>query len=332
MSSIVRDPLSSFLNQHVPDYHGVEQIAGDASFRQYYRVSTPRCSYVLMDAPPALENTALFHQIAMAFAQAGIQVPEIIEADFEQGYLLLSDFGDQTLYGLLCEDADTWLTQALAVLFMIQKQGGQQILALPDYSDDLLWQELNLFPTWFVRELLGMRLSSLQESTLKQLNSMLVEQALKQPKTWVHRDFHSRNLMQTPTDSIGVIDFQDAVYGPITYDLVSILKDCYIRYPDALLEKQLMRYYIQLISDELYYGDYETFVRAFDWMGLQRHVKVLGIFSRLSIRDGKHQYLSDLPRVFDYVNDVIQRYPNFQFAQPLFETLYLRMHAVLKQR
>ncbi len=318
---MIRQGLTTFLDNSIPGYSDLYAVSGDASFRRYYRATHDNNTYVIMDAPPNHEDAELFSQVTQAFAQAGVNVPEIIDADFDNGFLLLSDFGDTQLLSLLTGDEQNYhLEQALKELFKLQQQGGQHILELPHYSNELLLTEMQLFDTWFVKELLGLELSLEQQKQLLKLYQMLIDSANKQTHTWVHRDYHSRNLMHTK-NQIGVIDHQDAVYGPITYDLASLLKDCYIRYEHDQIEKHLSDYHDQLISAEMIDADLEQFVRDFHWMALQRHIKVLGIFARLSIRDGKDGYLNDLPLVFDYVEETINHYPSFIFIRDFFKPL-----------
>ncbi len=317
----MRISVHDFMAAVLPDYEYLTLIAGDASFRKYYRTAKDGINYIVMDAPPAHEDARLFSQVATAFAQAGINVPDIIEDDLEHGYLLLSDFGDEPLQQVISSNPTHWLPICLDTLFDMQLRGGQHILELPPYDDAVLLRELSLFPEWFITELLGEKLTDDEESQLLTLNRLLIDSAVKQPQTWVHRDYHSRNLMKIGEASLGVIDFQDAVLGAITYDLVSLLKDCYVRYPKDMIEQQLQQYYIRLVGHDLYHQDFEQFKRDFDYMGLQRHLKVLGIFSRLCIRDGKPAYLNDLPLVFDYVFEVLNNYSELACYLPLFARL-----------
>lgn len=317
----IRAGLEDFLNKAAPGYHQLTPVSGDASFRKYYRINQQNSSYIVMDAPPQNENAELFSQVSLAFAQAGINVPTVIDADFDNGFLLLSDLGDTQLISLLKSDKQQdILENALDVLFKLQKQGGQHILELPPYSNEKLLNEMQLFDTWFVRSLLGIELDLQQQKQLLKLYQLLIDSANKQAKTWVHRDYHSRNLMYQQ-NQIGVIDYQDAVYGPITYDLASLLKDCYIRYDNALIEKLLSNYHQRLLNEEMITTDVESFMREFEWMALQRHIKVLGIFARLSIRDNKIGFLADLPLVFAYVEETINRYPTFIFLRDFFAEL-----------
>lgn len=318
---MTRAGLTDFLNDVAPGYRDLTTVSGDASFRKYYRIYQQNTPYIVMDAPPQNENAELFSQVSLAFAQAGINVPEVIEADFDNGFLLLSDLGDTQLISLLkSEQQSEMLDAALNVLFKLQQQGGQHILELPHYSNEKLLSEMQLFDTWFVKELLGVELDLDTQKQLLKLYQMLINSANKQEKTWVHRDYHSRNLMFCQ-NQIGVIDYQDAVYGPITYDLASLLKDCYIRYERPLVEKLVSDYHQRLVEAEMISTDLETFMQDFEWMALQRHIKVLGIFSRLSIRDNKPGYLGDLPLVFAYTEEAINRYPSFIFMRELFAKL-----------
>lgn len=317
----IRAGLEDFLATAAPGYRDLTMVSGDASFRKYYRIHHQNSTYIVMDAPPQQENAELFSQVSQAFAQAGIHVPIVVDADFDNGFLLLSDLGDTQLLSLLTGDKQSRLLKnALDVLFKLQQQGGQHILELPHYSNEKLLSEMQLFDTWFCKELLGINLNINQQKQLLKLYQILIESANKQTQTWVHRDYHSRNLM-LQQKQIGVIDFQDAVYGPITYDLASLLKDCYIRYDYQLIEKLLSDYHQRLIDNEIITTELESFIRDFDWMALQRHIKVLGIFSRLSIRDGKDGYLADLPLVFAYVEETIQHYPSFLFIRDFFADL-----------
>ncbi len=316
-----RKTLDEFLQVALPEYEKVTMVAGDASFRRYFRVVQYGISYIVMDAPPAYENVELFVQVATGFAQAGLNVPEIIDSDIDDGYLLLSDFGDETLQSVLSVFPDKWLPICLDNLLKLQRQGGQHLLELPEYDNTVLLRELSLFPEWFVTELLGEKLNQDEENLLQDLNRLLIDSALNQPQVWVHRDYHCRNLMKVSDEAIGILDFQDAVQGPITYDLVSLLKDCYICYPKDTVIRYLKDFYIELVGAEIYHQDFQSFERSVDLMGLQRHLKVLGIFARLAIRDNKKGYLNDLPLVMDYIFEVLTKYSELQRYTPMFERL-----------
>lgn len=284
-------------------------VAGDASNRRYFRLHLPGASYIVVDAPPATEKNAAFLAVRELLAGAGVQVPELFAADLERGYLLLQDLGDSLLLPALDPDSvDGYYGHACAVLRRIAALDANT-LDLPDYDRDLLSEEFSRFQLWFVEALLGCALEAEEQQMLKDLCRKLLDSAVEQPQVLVHRDFHSRNLMLLPDGGLGVIDFQDAVCGPITYDLVSLLRDCYIRWPADRVQGWALAHRDSLQSAGLLADtDDGQFLRWLDWMGLQRHIKVLGTFSRLYLRDGKAAYLEDLPLVIDYVRDIAAAY------------------------
>lgn len=287
----------------------ISTVSGDASFRKYYRLNYAESSYILVDAPPASQKNKEFVDIAQRLFAAGIKVPEVLAVDYDQGYLLLSDLGDQLLMPLLnAESASALYGQAMQLLL-----GMNQIKSddLDPYDEQFLLFEMSLFSQWFVADLLCYEVSSQEQALIDQCFKRLVQVALSQPQGFVHRDFHSRNIMQVG-DALALIDFQDAVQGPITYDLVSLLRDCYIAWPQAQIDHWVQDYYVQLSDSGLYDHSAEEFKRDFDFMGLQRHIKVLGIFARLSLRDGKDAYLQDLPLVIAYVRHVFAAYQEFE--------------------
>ena len=279
----------------------VEPASSDASFRRYWRVSHAGRTVIAMDAPPAHEDCGRFADLSRRFRAIGINTPEIHAEDRAQGFLLLSDLGRRDYLGVLSADnADRLYGDALAALLTIQTRGPRD--GLPLYDAPFLGRELALFREWFLGRHLGITLSEAECAMLDAVDALLIESALQQPQVCVHRDFHSRNLMVTDSANPGVLDFQDAVVGPVTYDLASLLRDCYITWPaervvDWALGYQRLAHRSGVIRQE----DPATFLRWLDLMGLQRHLQVCGIFARLCIRDGKPQYLDDLPRVLDYI-------------------------------
>lgn len=295
----------------------LEVVSGDASFRRYFRTKPENqgMTYIAVDAPPDKEDSRPFVAIARAWRQCGVQVPEVLAADFEQGFMLLSDLGDDLYLPLLAEDAETLYGRALAALVKIQGCPQPVDYELPCYDKQKLWDEMQLCPQWFFKELLGLTLSPADELRLQGVFDRLVESALEQPVVCVHRDFHSRNLMVLPDGEVGVLDFQDAVSGPVTYDLVSLLRDCYISWPAEKEEKWLREYLELAVAQGVWRSgetpSYAQVKRWFDWMGLQRHIKCVGIFSRLFLRDGKSGYLPDIPRTFAYLKRVCEAYPEF---------------------
>ncbi|MCB1688952.1 MAG: phosphotransferase [Halioglobus sp.] len=284
-------------------------VAGDASARRYFRLDSGAARYVLAEAPPATEKNEAFVSIAALLRGAGVKVPAVLGVDFDRGFLLLEDLGDQLLLPQLdAGSVDERYHQAFGVLAQMAAVDCAQT-GLADYDRALLSEELSRFPVWFVKELLGYTLPAAEQALLDNLSARLIDSALEQPRVLVHRDFHSRNLMLTGENELAVIDFQDAVVGPITYDLVSLLRDCYVHWPAAQVRAWALAYRDLLRSQELV-GDIDQgqFLRWFDWMGLQRHIKVLGTFARLYLRDGKSAYLDDLPLVIHYVLEITQHY------------------------
>ncbi|RFA31488.1 hypothetical protein CAI21_01150 [Alkalilimnicola ehrlichii] len=288
-------------------------VSGDASFRRYFRASRGSASWVVMDAPPSHERCDEFVRIADCLRSMGLAAPEVLEADLARGFLLLSDQGDrQYLDALGAEPADDLYREALAALARLQTQGEALATTLPIYDESMLLREMRLFPDWLLTRHLGLELSSATTRMLETSFAHLVEVALSQPQVVVHRDYHSRNLMILPDGGPGVLDFQDAVRGPITYDLVSLLRDAYIDWPLERVEAWAVGYLDREgIRDLVGTVDREQWLYWFDLMGLQRHLKVSGIFARLWHRDGKARYLPDIPRVLAYLVQVSERYPQF---------------------
>lgn len=300
--------LETWLRAVLPgEIYEVTPASSDASFRRYYRVRAAHRSWIVMDAPPAHEDCAPFIRIAQIFSSAGVHVPEIFAQNLEQGFLLLSDLGDQTyLQALNAESADALYRAANQTL--IQIQTASQVDRLPPYDSALLLREMRLFPDWYVTRHLHLTLSPAQAKVIDAALELIVDQVLAQPKVYVHRDYHTRNLMVSEPNP-GVLDFQDAVYGPITYDLVSLYKDAYIAWDEDRILDWTARYWEAAKRAALPVGeDFGAFYRDFEWMGVQRHLKVLGIFARLCYRDGKQHYLQDMPRVLQYLRAACERY------------------------
>lgn len=337
----------------------------DASFRRYFRVVTGGKSFILMDAPPELENSQPFVEVGRLLFDWGVNVPQIFAVDLDQGFMLLSDFGaddylnalnidslamdslnidarnsdgnsnDGTgLDGAIDQSRDKLYDQALTALIKIQKIPVET--ELPLYDRKLLAQEMNLFTEWFLPRLLELELSVTDAQLLEKTFNLLVVNAEIQPQVLVHRDYHSRNLMVLSQNSMvtqlgadrasaasvaispGILDFQDAVIGPVTYDLVSLLRDCYISWPNDYVYDLVANYKARLVTEGLLNPEINdtTFERWFDLMGLQRHIKVAGIFSRLKFRDGKDRYLQDIPLVVSYIRLVAAKYDELgEFCQ-----------------
>jgi aminoglycoside/choline kinase family phosphotransferase len=289
----------------------IEPASADASFRRYFRARIDDTSYIAMDAPPPRENVRPFLAVAGLLRKAGIQTPEIFAADAGRGFVLLGDFGNRCYLDCLdAESADALYADALATLVRLQTGVNLETSGLPRYDERLLRTELEIFREWFLGKLLGMDLQAAEAALLDDAWRLLVDSALEQPRVCVHRDYHSRNLMVTGQANPGVLDFQDAVVGPIAYDAVSLLRDCYIAWPAARVDAWLDGYRTTLRDLGLIdAAGAERFRRWFDLMGMQRHLKAIGIFSRLKLRDGKSGYLKDIPRTLGYVAEAGRAYP-----------------------
>jgi len=311
------------LTQWVRQFPGLAQsqpvpVSGDASFRRYFRVlgqgvdsASRHGPFIVMDAPPEHEDCQPFVALARHWHRQGIAVPDVIEADLEQGFLLLEDFGDQLMLGQLDDhSADHLYSGAMAELCRIQQLNDAADYPLPPYDTALLEREMALFPDWLLEQQLGLTLSNSERALLDTTFALLRESALAQPEVTVHRDYHSRNLLVRPdSPTPGVIDFQDAVRGPVTYDLVSLLKDCYIRWPEHRVQQWTEQYRLLSRAAGLHHADAETFRQWFELMGMQRHLKAAGIFARLALRDGKTGYLGDIPRTVGYLVEASSRQP-----------------------
>ncbi|MBN8475532.1 phosphotransferase [Sulfuritalea sp.] len=286
--------------------------SADASFRRYFRVTfADGATRIVMDAPPANEDCRPWLHVRQLFEAAGAHVPQVIAQDLECGFLLLSDLGNATyLLALDADNARPLYADAIAALVAIQRASRPG--ALPDYDRVLLRRELDLFPQWYLGKHLGIVLADAEGRALEDAFERILATNLAEPKVFVHRDYHSRNLMRiAPAGgrNPGVIDFQDAVYGPISYDMVSLLKDAYIEWDEDLALDWLVRYWEQARKAGLpIAGDFGVFFRDYEWMGVQRHLKVLGIFARLWHRDGKDGYLKDMPLVARYLRKACERY------------------------
>lgn len=313
--------LTQWIHQDTPNAT-IEVASADASFRRYFRVSNFDNSgktTIAMDAPPEQEDCTPFIDITQRLRNAGVHAPEIIRQDLEQGFLLLEDFGNTPYLNLLStQTADKLYGDAIKALLKIQTADTQ---GLPEYNEAFLQQEMQLMPEWFLQKHLGITPTAEQQKIIDRTLAVITASVLQQPQVFVHRDYHSRNLMVLDkhhvkvggcaSDNVGIIDYQDAVLGPITYDLVSLLRDCYIRWPHEKVSKWVLLDYKKQAEQAGLLSNVKdtTFIQWFDYMGLQRHIKVLGIFARLNHRDGKAHYLDDLPLTLQYVMEVANKYP-----------------------
>ncbi|WP_083253656.1 aminoglycoside phosphotransferase family protein [Pandoraea sp. ISTKB] len=305
--------LSSVSGAFSLDMTNWAPASADASFRRYFRIGShdpAHPSLIVMDAPPPQEDCRPFVHIAGLLAEAGLQAPKVLAEDLAQGFLLLTDLGRETYLDVLNEDnARPLMRAALDALIVWQKSSRPEVL--PAYDTALLQRELDLFPDWYVGKHLKVALSDTQRATLDRINQLLIESALAQPKVFVHRDYMPRNLMPglPGTTGPGILDFQDAVYGPLTYDVISLMRDAFLSWDEEHQLDWLAYYWERARKAGLPVdADFGEFYRQAEWMGLQRHLKVLGIFARINYRDGKPRYLADTPRFIDYARKVADRY------------------------
>ncbi|CAN4274903.1 COG3178 Predicted phosphotransferase related to Ser/Thr protein kinases [Methylophilaceae bacterium] len=305
--------LTTWLNATLKHPFTLTVASADASFRRYFRVhladTHPETrTLIAMDAPPPQEDCRPFVKIAELLLAAGLNVPKIVAQDVTQGFLLISDLGDDTYLSVLTiENAKKLYSDATDALIKMQLASQEGIL--PNYDAALLLREMQLFPDWYISKHLGIMLTVEQEKVLQNTFSLLIQNILAQGRVTVHRDYHARNLMVTTEHNPGVLDFQDAVHGAITYDLVSLLKDAYIQWDEEHVIDWAVRYWQSAKKAGLPVpADFSDFYRDFEWMGAQRHIKVLGIFARLYHRDGKNGYLKDMPLVMHYLRKACERY------------------------
>ena len=327
---------------------GLETASADASFRRYFRAQTEGASYIVMDAPPEHEDCRPYLHVARLFRSAGANTPEILAENLEEGFLLLSDFGSTTYLMALSPSplpegegdgvrhgrANTSIDQTADRLYrdasvaLIRIQSASRAGELPEYDEALLMREMRLFPDWYLARHLKVELTSAQKEAMEATFQAVLANNLAQPKVFVHRDWHSRNLMVTEPNP-GVLDFQDAVYGPITYDLASIYKDAYIKWDEERVIDWVIRYWEAARKAGLpVAADFADFYRDFEWMGVQRHIKVLGIFARLCHRDGKDGYLKDMPLVMHYLRRACERYAGLHPFLNLLDALEGKAQAV----
>jgi len=282
--------------------------SSDASFRRYFRVEQEQSSWIVMDAPPEHEDIESFVKVAEFLAQCDVHVPKIYAKHMQQGFLLLSDLGNTSYLSVLNADsADDLYEKAIDEIIKMQLTPVCDI-TIPNYNSVMLTREMALFPDWFLQHHLDLAVPDF----LSDIFELLCDNAKSQPQLFVHRDYHSRNLMLVKDKDLGVIDFQDAVIGAASYDLVSLLRDVYIEWPLNKVDSWVALYFDKAQQNNLIDCDRATFTRWFDLMGLQRHLKILGIFCRLYYRDGKEAYLNDLPLTLRYVLAVTARYPELE--------------------
>ncbi|HTE15183.1 MAG TPA: phosphotransferase [Burkholderiales bacterium] len=301
--------------------------SADASFRRYFRVMANGKTWIAMDAPPPQEDCRPFVKVAALMHDAGLNVPQVIAQDIERGFLLLSDLGATTyLNGFTEGNTDALFSDAIDALILWQRASRPEVL--PPYDRALLQREIDLFPEWYVGKHLRTAFTSAQQQAFAAVSKLLIDAALAQPAVYVHRDYMPRNLMLS-TPNPGVLDFQDAVYGAISYDVASLFRDAFVSWPEERELDWVIRYWERAKTAGLPVpADFATFWRDFEWMGLQRHIKVLGIFARINYRDGKPHYLTDTPRFINYARKVSARYRELAPLARLLDELEGRAHSI----
>ena len=295
----------------------------DASFRRYFRVFVDnQNTYIAVDAPPEYEDSVKFVKIASLMQAMGVIVPKIIASNLQEGFLLIGDLGKETMLNAIHRQetkAQEFYGEAIEILINIQTNGSSHVEGLPLYSKELLMDEMRLFVDWFCLRHLKIGPEIIDDYGFEEIFEQLSVYALDQNQVFVHRDFHSRNILMSEKGEMGVVDFQDAVRGPITYDLVSLLKDCYISLPSSKIDHWVDDYFARLMDLELIDKSHQEFKLEFDLMGVQRHLKAIGIFSRLKYRDGKDSYILDIPRTINYVYTTAKNHP---FLDPLYQFIH----------
>ena len=309
----------------------LQPASADASFRRYFRARLDGESWIAMDAPPEREDSRPFVRVAALLRAAGVNAPRVVAQDLERGFLLLTDLGATTyLAALNPGNVDRLFGDAIAAL--LKWQLASRAGALPPYDEALLGRECKLFPEWYIARHLAVTLTSAQQQTLAEMLALVVTRALTQPAVYVHRDYMPRNLMVTDPNP-GVLDFQDAVYGPISYDLVSLFRDAFVSWEEERVLDWTARYWEKAQQARLPVNpDFSEFYRDFEWMGLQRHLKILGIFARIHYRDGKRGYLEDTPRFLRYARAVAERYRELAPLARLLDQLEQRQPALMGNR
>jgi len=317
MSSARYQQLVSWLDKNKFDKDSLVTLSEDASFRQYFRVTKKNKSYAVMDCPPEKENLASFLNITDKLQKAKLNVPEIFESDEKNGFLIMTDLGDG-LYSRKLNNETVYCLYTDALEAIVKMQTKVDYLDLRDF-DSIFEQENKLFIEWFLRKHLNIKLDDDVENEIiiefKKINAVI--QSI--PKTFVHRDYHSRNLLVTDLNNPGIIDYQDAVIGPVTYDLVSLLKDCYVTWNDGLVEDMMESFFTRIKSSTI--NNISDFRYWFEITGLQRHIKAIGIFCRLNYRDGKNNYLNDIPRTYKYMERILNKYKELSALNKILNNL-----------
>ena len=293
----------------------IEPASSDASFRSYYRITlNNEDTFIAVDSPPEHENNKTFMRIAQILDDMGISVPKIIDSELNHGFLIMSDLGSNTMLDKLTSNiqySSDYYKKAISVISKIQHNGISSHSELPLYHKDMMLDEMKLFINWYCKVELNINDNEIEKYDLYSIFNQIADRALKQEQVFVHRDFHSRNIIVNNNNQLGILDFQDAVLGPITYDLVSLLRDCYITLPEQFVSEKIEHFYNES-SALLMNTTQEEFTKDFDLMGVQRHLKAVGIFSRLKHRDQKETYILDIPRTINYLIKICDKYDSLQ--------------------
>ena len=318
-----KDLENWLLNSIDKPIKSIAPASTDASFRRYFRVFIDnQNTYIAVDAPPECEDSMKFVNIASLMEAMGIRVPKIIATNLQEGFLLIGDLGKETMLNAIHRQeskTQAFYAEAIDILFKIQTNGSLHVESLPLYSKELLMDEMRLFVDWFCLRHLQIGPETINSYGFEEIFEKLSVSALGQNQVFVHRDLHSRNILLSEKGEMGVVDFQDAIRGPITYDLVSLLKDCYISLPSLKIDHWVDYYFARLMDLELIDKSHQEFKFEFDLMGVQRHLKAIGIFSRLKYRDGKDNYILDIPRTINYVYTTAKNHP---FLDPLYQFIH----------
>lgn len=324
----LKEWLSGLAPKYGLDVSSLAPASSDASFRAYYRICAHDNTYIVMDSPPPMENIRPFILVDGLMLEAGLNAPRIYEADKDTGFMLLEDLGRQTYLDVLnAGNANRLMDDAIAALIKWQQSSRPGVL--PDYSREMLLRELELFPTWYVEKHLQQKIEPADRAMLTKMFDLILDRVLAQSKVFVHRDYMPRNLMFEEKNNPGVLDFQDAVYGPVSYDIASLCRDAFLSWDEAVVIDWTIRYWERARAANLPVpSDFGSFWEDVEWMGLQRHLKVLGIFARINYRDGKPKYLADTPRFVAYVKSVVTRYDDLKPLAKYFERLTKTERAV----
>ncbi len=324
---LMQDWLVNLDELNNQEYSKPIPASSDASFRRYFRIKVAEKTLIIMDAPPENESCTAFISVSKQLKSIGLNVPVVIAQDLKKGFLLLSDLGTKTYLSVINEkNAEQLYTQALTSLVTLQTKGNKLAQDLPVYSTELLSQEMSLFDNWLGETHLNLAMNKLQKNEWQSLQNLLIKSATNQPQVYVHRDYHSRNLMFTQQDNPGILDYQDALKGALTYDAVSLLKDCYITWDEQQVIEWTRQYFLMLCKESIVTkNEWQEFQKSFELMGLQRHLKASGIFARLYHRDGKENYLNDIPATLNYITATAKKHPEANFIVEWVEAMQAKL-------